>query len=56
MNTPINPPAYLTTVSPDERGRVNVRKWLGRTPTGEIVDYRVHVYDDGGILLTPVAL
>ena len=53
-NSPQDAPAYLTTVSPDERGRVNVRKWLGRTADGEIVDYRVHVYADGGLLLTPV--
>ena len=56
MNTPTNAPAYLTTVSPDERGRVNLRKWLRLEAEGEIVDYRVHIYDDGGILLTPVAL
>lgn len=52
--TPINPPPYITTVSPDPRGRVNVRKWLRTDPNGEIVDYRVHVYADGGLLLTPV--
>lgn len=46
---------HHTTVSPDERGRVNLRKYLERhESTGEIVDYRVHLYDDGAILLRPV--
>lgn len=53
MNYPLN--EHHTTAHPDERGRVNVRKYLRQhESTGEYLEYRVHLYDDGAILLRPV--
>lgn len=51
---------HHTTLRPDQRGRLTLRNYLRQTSAGsdgapEYVEYRVHPYRDGAILLRPVA-
>ncbi len=44
-------PPYHTTLSADDRGRVNLRKYLHVDE-----EYRVHLFEDGSVMLRPVRI